>query len=300
MSNNFNLKNYIKFFANKVDDWMRNNLVYSNKHTVGLLESMRYSLFAGGKRLRPVLIYSSYGIFESYFDKVTPFAAAVEMLHTYSLIHDDLPAMDDDDLRRGKPTNHIMFGEATAILAGDALLTHAFQVMLDKDLNPDIPENIMIEAAFKLAKHAGFEGMVGGQYADINNEGKPIDEETLSFIHIHKTAKLLSYCCELGAILGFGDETDKKRLHNFGEKIGLAFQIVDDILDITSTTEQLGKNAKSDEKNSKATYPQIFGLDESKKKAKKLIDEAIEEISVYDKAAFPLIEIAKYIIERTN
>ncbi|MGA1845799.1 polyprenyl synthetase family protein [Deferribacter abyssi] len=300
MSENFNLKNYIKFFANKVDEWMRNNIVYPNKHIVGLLESMRYSLFAGGKRLRPVLIYSSYGIFESYFDKVTPYAAAVEMLHTYSLIHDDLPAMDNDDLRRGKPTNHIMFGEATAILAGDALLTYAFQVMLDKTLNPDIPEDVMIEAAYKLAKHSGFEGMVGGQYADINNEGKVIDEETLFFIHIHKTAKLISYCCELGAILGFGDEIDKKRMCSFGNKIGLAFQIVDDILDITSTTEQLGKNAKSDEKNNKVTYPQIYGLDNSKKKAKTLIDEAIDEISVYKEAASPLVKIAKYIFERTN
>lgn len=300
MSENFNLKNYIKFFAQRVDDWIRNYLTYENEQTIGLIESMRYSIFAGGKRLRPVLIYSSYGIFESYFDKVTPFAAAVEILHTYSLIHDDLPAMDDDDLRRGKPTNHKMFGEATAILAGDALLTVAFEIMLDKDINKDIPTDIMLEAAFKLAKSAGYKGMVGGQYADIINENKEIDKNTLDFIHKHKTAALISYCCELGAILGFADEKDKQNLAEFGEKIGLAFQIVDDILDITSTTEELGKNAGSDLKNKKATYPEIYGLEKSKSIAEDLINSAINILEPYGKAATPLIEIANYILKRNN
>ena len=298
MSSDFDLKKYIYFFAKRVDDWMREYLTYKSNHTIGLYEAMRYSLFAGGKRLRPILIYSSYGIFESYFDKVTPYAAAVEMLHTYSLIHDDLPAMDDDDLRRGKPTNHIMFGEATAILAGDALLTKAFEIMLDRELNRDIPVEIMIEAAFKLARHSGTEGMVGGQYADVMNENREVDEDTLDFIHKNKTASLISYCCELGAILGFGDEMDKVRLENFGRKIGLAFQIIDDVLDLTSSSEKLGKNAKSDEKNSKATYPSLYGIEESKRKAKELVEEAVSIIGVYKKAAAPLTKLAYYIVDR--
>ncbi len=169
-----------------------------DEHVKGLVSSMKYSLFAGGKRLRPGLIYSSYGIFEGFFDKVTPFSAAVEMLHTYSLIHDDLPAMDDDDFRRGKATNHKVYGEATAILAGDGLLTKAFEVMTNADINPDVEASQMLEAAHKLAVATGDNGMVGGQFADMEAEDGIFNSKTVDFIHTNKTSRLISYCCELG------------------------------------------------------------------------------------------------------
>ncbi|MGD9806943.1 MAG: polyprenyl synthetase family protein [Deferribacterales bacterium] len=296
----FNMQSYLKFWGSKVEEFFETYMTCPDDHVKGLVDSMRYSLFAGGKRLRPGLIYSSYGIFEGYFDKVTPFAAAVEMLHTYSLIHDDLPAMDDDDYRRGKPTNHKMFGEATAILAGDGLLTKAFEVMCNTEINPDVECSQMLEAAYKLAEATGDRGMVGGQFADMEAEDGVFNASTVDFIHMNKTSRLISYCCELGSILGFGTEDDKKRMREYGMRIGLAFQIVDDILDITSTTEELGKDVGSDEENGKATYPALHGLDESHRKAELLIEEALEIISPYGKTAEPCREIAKFIIERKN
>lgn len=296
----FNMQNYLKFWGSKVEEFFETYMTVYNEQVKGLTDAMRYSLFAGGKRLRPGLIYSSYGIFEGYFDKVTPFAAAVEMLHTYSLIHDDLPAMDDDDYRRGKATSHKMYGEATAILAGDGLLTKAFEVMCNTDINPDVEISQMLEATYKLAVAAGDGGMVGGQFADMEAEDGVFNASSVDFIHTHKTSKLLSYCCELGAILGFGSEDDKKRMREYGLRIGLAFQIVDDILDITSTTEELGKDVGSDEERGKATYPAVHGLDQSHVKAELLIEEALEIISPYGKTAEPCREIAKFIIERKN
>jgi len=296
----FNMQSYLKFWGSKVEEFYETYMTCPDENVKGLVDAMRYSLFAGGKRLRPALIFSSYGVFEGYFDKVTPFAGAVEMLHTYSLIHDDLPAMDDDDYRRGKPTNHKMYGEATAILAGDGLLTKAFEVMCNTDINPDVEASQMLEAAYKLAEATGDKGMVGGQFADMEAEDGVFNAGTVDFIHMNKTSRLIAYCCELGAILGFGSEDDKKRMKEYGMRIGLAFQIVDDILDITSTTEELGKDVGSDEERGKATYPAVYGLDESHQKAELLIEEALEIISVYGKTAEPCREIAKFIIERKN
>ncbi|MGB9730488.1 MULTISPECIES: polyprenyl synthetase family protein [Calditerrivibrio] len=294
------INNYIKFWAKKVDSWLDQNVISNSQYIDGLVDAMRYSLFAGGKRLRPALIYSSFGIFDGYFDKVTPFAAAVEMLHTYSLIHDDLPAMDDDDLRRGKPTNHVVYGEGVAILAGDALLTKAFEVMTSSSLNPDVEPAMMLEAANKLAIATGEKGMVGGQYADLKAEGGFFDEGTVSFIHLNKTAALISYCCELGAILGYASDGERKDMSQFGKKIGLAFQIIDDILDLTCTTEELGKNAKSDLKKEKATYPAIFGIEKSRKIADDLIFSAFGILDKYGEAAVPLRELASFVVERKN
>jgi len=252
------------------------------------MEAMRYSVFAGGKRLRPALIYSSYGIFDGYFDKVTPIAAAVELMHTYSLIHDDLPAMDDDDLRRGKPTNHVVFGEGTAILAGDALLTKSFEIITDTALNPDIEPGLLLEAAHKLAVATGDTGMVGGQYADLMAEGGRFDENTVSYIHLNKTASLIAYCVEIGAALGYADEKSKEHMKCFGKNIGLAFQIIDDILDLTSSSKELGKNAKSDLKKNKATYPAVFGIEKSQKIAEELVTSAFDILQNYGEAALPL------------
>jgi geranylgeranyl diphosphate synthase type II len=298
--NDFNLKGFVGFWAERVDKFLHEYVCSSGIYDAGLVKSMTYSLFAGGKRMRPAVIFSSFGIFDSYFDKVTPFAAAVESLHTYSLVHDDLPAMDDDDFRRGKPTNHKVFGEATAILAGDALLTKAFEIMLSREINPDVDDSLKIEAAYKLAVAAGDKGMVAGQFADMEAENGAVEAETVDFIHMHKTARLIAYCAELGAILGFGEEIDKVNMRKYGEKIGVAFQIVDDVLDITSTTEQLGKDAGSDLEKGKATYPAVHGVEASKKAAAELIDEAIAIVEPYGKASRPCVEIARYVLERTS
>lgn len=296
----FNLKSYLEFWSKKTDKWLNDYLKPLNIYSAGLTEAMRYSLFAGGKMLRSALIFSSYGIFESYFDKVTPYAAAVEMLHTYSLIHDDLPAMDNDDLRRGKPTNHKVFGEATAILAGDGLLTKSFEVMTDRKLNHDIPVEMMLEATYKLASATGDRGMVGGQYADIIAENSHFDSHNLEFIHKNKTAALIGYCTELGAILGFGTDDEKNIMKMFGEKIGLAFQIADDVLDVISTTEVLGKDAKSDLEKNKATYVSVYGVEDSKKMAGKLVEESLKLLEKFGVASKPLREIALYIVSRNN
>lgn len=294
----FNLEKYLKYWAEKTENWLRQNLPYYSEQTVGLTDSMRYSTMAGGKRLRPALIYSAFGIFDNDFDKIIPYASSVEMLHTYSLIHDDLPAMDDDDYRRGKPTNHKIFGEATAIFAGDALLTKAFEIMLDPKKNIDVDVSLRAEAAYKLAVAAGDKGMVGGQFADIQAENGNFDAKTIEFIHKHKTASLLGYCTELGAIIGYGSEHDKERLKKFGMNIGLAFQIVDDLLDLTASTEEMGKDAGSDLKKGKATYPEIYGVDKSKLIAQQLVDESLALLECYKPASRPLEEIAYFFINR--
>lgn len=298
--NDFNLKGYIEFWAKRVEGFFEEYITASDLHTSGLVKSMKYSLLAGGKRMRPVVMFSSFGIFDNYFDKVTPFAAAVEVLHTYSLIHDDLPSMDNDDFRRGNPTNHKVFGEATAILAGDALLTKAFEIMLDQEINPDVEDALRAEAAFKLALAAGDKGMVGGQFADMEAENRDVEEETVNFIHMNKTASLISYCSEIGAVLGYAEALDKANMKSYGEKIGLAFQIADDILDVTSTAEELGKSIGKDAAEGKATFASLYGVDKSRKIAKELIDEAISLVEPYGKAGRPCIEIAKYALERKN
>lgn len=294
----FNLEKYLKYWAEKTESWLRQNLPYYSEQTVGLTDSMRYSLMAGGKRLRPALIYSAFGIFDNDFDKIIPYASSVEMLHTYSLIHDDLPAMDDDDYRRGKLTNHKVFGEATAILAGDALLTKAFEIMLDPKINIDVDVSLRAEAAYKLAAAAGDKGMVAGQFADIQAEDGNFDGKTIEFIHKHKTASLLGYCTELGAIIGYGSEHDKERLKKFGINIGLAFQIIDDLLDLTASTEEMGKDAGSDLKKGKATYLGIYGVDKSKLIAQQLVDESLALLECYKPASRPLEEIAYFFINR--
>ncbi|MDY6821497.1 MAG: farnesyl diphosphate synthase [Deferribacterota bacterium] len=295
----FNVESYIKFWADKVDTFLEECLGETEGNK--LLGSMRYSLFAGGKRLRPTLIYSSYGIFDSNFEKVTPFAAAVEMLHTYSLIHDDLPAMDNETYRRGKLSNHKVYGEDIAILAGDALLTKAFELMLDRKINSEIEIEILLEAAHKLSCVSGCEGLVYGQYLDIsNNLDSKGCNKLVEQIYLLKTAKLISYCVEIGAILGYGTDIDKEKMREYGKNIGIAFQIVDDILDITSNVSQLGKDVGKDKELKKITYPAIYGIDKSKKYVSELINEAVDVASFYGNAAKPLVEIAKYIENRNN
>jgi geranylgeranyl diphosphate synthase type II len=260
---------------------------------------MRYSVFAGGKRVRPVLMLAACDAVGGNLEKAIPAACAMEMIHTYSLIHDDLPAMDDDDFRRGNPTNHKVYGEATAILAGDALLTEAF-ILLSKDDGGDAAARLKVIQ--EIATASGSRGMVGGQVVDMESEGKPelIDIATLSYIHTHKTGALIRASVRAGAILAGAGEERLASLTRYAEAIGLAFQIADDILDVEGTTEELGKDAGSDEARGKATYPALVGLEASKARAQELVDMALEALAGFDERAEPLRAIASYIVKRKS
>ncbi|MGD6781019.1 polyprenyl synthetase family protein [Sutcliffiella horikoshii] len=245
-----------------------------------LLESMNYSLKAGGKRLRPLLVLATLKSFGKPEELGMPVACAVEMIHTYSLVHDDLPSMDDDDFRRGKPTNHKVFGEAMAILAGDALLTHSFEVMEDL-LNFDVKPMKVVTLMKELAKAAGPTGMVGGQVADMEGEGAQLSLQDLEYIHRNKTGKLLGFSIVAGAILGDATEEQISKLEQFADHLGLAFQIRDDILDIEGDAAKIGKPVGSDTLNEKVTYPSLLTMNGAKEKLEYHIKEAkriLEEI----------------------
>lgn len=262
-------------------------------------KSMHYSVFAGGKRLRPSLLIAAAEAVGGNRQDVLPFAVAVEFLHTYTLIHDDLPALDNDTLRRGKPTNHRVFGEAIAILAGDALLTQAFIVMTHAVLMENIPHKQILRATQEMARALGSTGVIGGQVVDLESEGKAIDAETLEYIHIYKTGFFFKACLRAGAILSGGHPEELSALSRFGAHIGLAFQIIDDILDIVGDQEKLGKDVGSDLDRHKATYPALFGLEESKRKAEMLVEEGIACLKDFDERANPLRDIGRFFVQRT-
>jgi geranylgeranyl diphosphate synthase type II len=230
---------------------------------------------------------------------VLPFAVAAEFIHTYTLIHDDLPALDNDNLRRGKPTNHKVFGEAIAILAGDALLTQAFIIMTNAHLMEGIAPKRILQASNEIAKAMGSAGVIGGQVVDIESEGKEIDPETLEYIHIYKTGYFFRACIRSGAILGNATSEELAALSRFGAHIGLAFQIVDDVLDIVGDQTKLGKDVGSDISKKKATYPALFGIEESRRKAERLVEEGIAGLKDFDERANPLREIARFFVQRT-
>lgn len=256
-----------------------------------LHEAMRYSMFAGGKRLRPALVKAAFDMFGGKGSSVDYAMSALEMLHTFSLIHDDLPCVDNDDFRRGKPTSHKQFGEATAVMAGDALCIHAFE-MMGKTGNA--------KAIEILAHLLGTYGMIGGEMIDIESEGKPVDLATVDYIHYHKTAALLEASLEVGARLANATEDEIKVIRDYGRSIGLAFQIVDDILDIVSTTEELGKDAGSDIEKGKATYPALVGLEKSRERARELYDESIKALDGLKYDTTILRSIAAFIITRVK
>ncbi len=262
------------------------------------IEAMSYSLFAGGKRVRPILCIATAEALGTAIDDVLPVAASLEFIHTYSLIHDDLPAMDNDDLRRGKPTNHIVHGEAAAILAGDGLLTMAFELLSDPDLSPTLGAEKQVRLIRILSTASGPQGMVGGQAVDIASEGQDIPFETLRYLHSCKTGALITAAVQMGAILGNANQQQFQAITDYGKNIGLAFQIVDDLLDVEGTTEQLGKKSGSDAELKKATYPAFFGLDETKQKAQAAVATAIKALESFDTKADPLREIANYIYYR--
>ncbi|GFO70292.1 farnesyl-diphosphate synthase [Geomonas limicola] len=292
------LKAYLTERCQIVDEALDRFLPTATELPASLHGSMRYSVFAGGKRVRPVLMLAACETVGGELKAALPAACAMEMIHTYSLIHDDLPAMDDDDFRRGNPTNHKVYGEATAILAGDALLTEAF-ILLSRDETGDPAAKLKV--IHEIAAASGSRGMVGGQVVDMESEGKgEIDLATLSYIHTHKTGALIRASVRAGAILGGASADQLKAMTRYADAIGLAFQIADDILDVEGTTEELGKDAGSDEARGKATYPALMGLEASKQRAAELVDMALEALSVFDEKAEPLRLIASYIVKRKS
>jgi len=294
----FDLKHYIKAQKALVDQALERLLPQPEGPSHKVVEAMRYSLAAGGKRVRPILLMASCEAVGGEPSLVMPAACAMECVHTYSLIHDDLPAMDNDDLRRGKPTCHKVFGEAIAILAGDGLLTYAFELMTHPEMKEALSPRIILDVVSIFADAAGINGMVGGQTADILFEAKPVDASTLSFIHSKKTGALITASVQMGAMLGNGSKEQVENLKNYGTALGLAFQVVDDILDVVGDEEKIGKPVGSDLKNQKATYPALFGLDEARKKAAELRDEALAALAGFGPEAEPLRAIATYVVER--
>lgn len=256
-----------------------------------LHEAMRYSMFAGGKRLRPCLAYAAWDSFGGAGEDIFYATSALEMFHTFSLIHDDLPCMDDDDFRRGNPTAHKQYDEATAVLSGDALCILAFELLAKTG---------KVETVTTMAKSLGTYGMIGGQIIDIESEGQTVDLETVNYIHYHKTAALIESSLLVGAQIAGASAEEQAILQNYGRNTGLAFQIIDDILDIESTTEELGKDVGSDVERGKATYPSIIGLEESKLKAKELINLAYADLAKLNHDTTILKEIADFIITRVN
>ncbi|MCX6339610.1 MAG: polyprenyl synthetase family protein [Candidatus Aureabacteria bacterium] len=260
-----------------------------------LHEAMRYSVFAGGKRLRPIICMASLEALGKDPLPFMPAACALELVHTYSLIHDDLPAMDDDDLRRGKPTSHKVFGEAIAILAGDALLTLAFELIANMDT---APPPIRLEIVRRLAQCGGTGGLVGGQVLDLAAEGKEVSEEMLERIHAQKTAALIEASVLFGALLGDTSVEQRQALSSYGHSMGMAFQITDDILDATGDEKKIGKRTRKDRESQKATYPGCFGIDRARRIAEEYIQKALGALKSFDDKADPLREIARMIPSR--
>ncbi len=300
MSDDFALKDYLEERSRLVENALDLYLPGKDSLPADLHASMRYSVFAGGKRIRPVLMMAACEAVGGDPALALPPACAIEMIHSYSLIHDDLPAMDDDDYRRGKPTNHKVYGEAIAILAGDALLTEAFLLLSGPVVRPSLSSEQSLELIHLLAKSSGSRGMVGGQVVDMESEGRSIDLPTLEYIHTHKTGALLLAAIEMGCVVGQASTEQRQALVRYGEALGLAFQVADDILDITADQDQLGKDIGSDAQRGKATYPALLGLEGARARAQELRDLALSAIAPLSAAAEPLRALANYIVERTS
>jgi geranylgeranyl diphosphate synthase type II len=296
----FDLDEYLANGAAAVDRYLDGYLPSEDTYPESIHRAMRYSLFAGGKRLRPILTLASAEAVGGSKADAMPAAGAIEMIHTYSLIHDDLPAMDDDSLRRGKPTSHVVFGEAIAILAGDGLLTQAFHLLASAAVHDPSQAERRLRAISVLGDAAGVNGMVGGQVVDIESEGTAAGVEILDYIHEHKTGALIRAAAEIGALLGGGEENDIDRLARYGRHVGLAFQIVDDILDVEGEAADLGKSAGKDEKAGKVTYPRIHGLEAARRRARKLADEAVALVVPYGESGEPLAGLARRIVDRRS
>lgn len=292
-----NLAEYLKRCQARVDRFLERCIPATLKPEK-LMQAMRYTLFSGGKRIRPILAIAATEAVGGPVTPVLPFACALELIHTYSLIHDDLPAMDDDEMRRGKPANHIVFGEALAILAGDALLTDAFRIMAEAAARSGPQQARALQALEEIAGAAGARGMVGGQAADMAAENTAFDLPTVEFIHVRKTGALIRAAVRAGALLGGARAEQLRRLTRYGELVGLVFQLADDILDAEGSRELTGKNSGRDQERHKATFPAVLGLAETKERARELLADALYELRAFGPAAEPLREIARFIVAR--
>jgi geranylgeranyl diphosphate synthase type II len=295
-----NIETILKEYKIVIDNNLETLIPKEHKYIKTLYEAARYSLFAGGKRLRPILAILSYRLFHENVDKLLNMACAIEMIHTYSLIHDDLPCMDNDDYRRGKLTNHKVYGDAEALLCGDTLLNMAGEVMIAEVLEraDNLNEMQKYAAAMKeVLKASGTEGMIGGQFVDIKSENVKVDRDTLEYIHRNKTGAIIVASLKLGAIIAGASSKEVEMISQYGEKIGLAFQIQDDILDIIGDGSKLGKPIGSDEKNSKSTFVAIYGLERSKHMVQEITEEAVQLISKFERSQ-ELIDFATYLTKR--
>ncbi|MDD6490437.1 MAG: polyprenyl synthetase family protein [Clostridia bacterium] len=288
------MNDYSKIIGKELLSYLPKNYKYEKN----LISSMEYSLTAGGKRIRPMLAIEFAKLCGGTQEAVMPFACAVEMIHTYSLIHDDLPCMDNDDMRRGKPTNHKVYGEDIALLAGDALLTLAFQTILSEKSVALNGSEKCAKAGRVLAECAGAVGMVGGQTIDLESENKQITDELLKIMDIKKTSALISAACQLGCISAGANDEQLKAADNYALNIGIAFQIVDDILDVTSDTETLGKPVGSDEQNKKSTYVSLLGIEKCRELSKELTEKAVKSLSVFESDTEELENFAFYLLNR--
>ncbi|WP_245629001.1 polyprenyl synthetase family protein [Alicyclobacillus shizuokensis] len=297
------IETYIEHWAERVNEYLASVFTGDDLRPRGLFEAMNYSLLAGGKRLRPILCLATTETLGTAPESALPVAAAVEMIHSYSLIHDDLPTLDNDDLRRGRPTNHKVFGEAMALLAGDALLTYAFEQLSRPQLAKTFSADSLVRMIYTLAHAAGCFGMVGGQVADVQGEGQAGSEDELRFIHIHKTAKLIEAAVLLGAHVAGADADSISSLGRFGLHLGLAYQMVDDLLDVTETTEHLGKTAGKDEAEGKLTYPRLFGVDATRERIEVELRKAraaLADVQSRGIDTHRLHDLANYMIRRSN
>lgn len=291
------MKEQLKEKAALIDKHLDAYLTVKDNPQKIIYEAMRYSVFAGGKRLRPILMLGVCEMCGGDISEVLPFACAMEMIHTYSLIHDDLPAMDNDALRRGKATSHIKYGEAVAILAGDALLSRAFEIV--SEYNGSEPQKA-IKAINMLAASSGTEGMIGGQVVDIESEGKEITLDELRYLHLGKTGAIIRSACTIGALLGGGSEEEIKAVDEFAQNLGIAFQIQDDILDVTGSEEELGKPIGSDAEEGKNTYMSLLGLEKSKQLAREYSESAKKSLDIFGDRARFLRELTDYLTGRRN
>jgi geranylgeranyl diphosphate synthase type II len=290
---------YLKVEGRLVDAALRRFLPPPGSVPVTVRRAMTYALFPGGKRLRPILALTACRVLGGRVGDALPAAAAIEMIHTYSLVHDDLPALDDDDLRRGRATSHRVFGEAMAILAGDALLTHAFQVVASHPRRAAAAAR-KVAALATLAHAAGVAGMIGGQVMDLEAEGRPYSYRTLRRIHRGKTGALISAAVQTGGILAGGRPAQVEALRRYGDDVGLAFQIIDDILDLEGSAESLGKTAGKDARARKATFPALLGVTASRRRAERAVERAIAALRPLGRRAAPLADLARFVVRRAS
>jgi geranylgeranyl diphosphate synthase type II len=292
------LEDYLRRQSQHVEKSLDSLLPTADSYPPELMDAMRYSVFAGGKRLRPILLLAAVEAVGGEVAAALPAACALEYIHTYSMIHDDLPAMDNDAYRRGKLTNHKVYGEAMAILAGDALLTHAFELLSGSPLTERFPADLLLRVSSRLARAAGSFGMIGGQVVDIASEGQQVELAVLEYIHRHKTGALIEAAVTIGGLLGGGNMTQVQALEDYGHHVGWAFQITDDILDVEGDVELLGKEVGRDAQQEKVTYPALLGVETSRQRAIELMQKGISALAVFGHNAERLRQIAQYVVVR--